>query len=236
MIEKLEEIIIMQFPHKQAITISLLVGAACIAMGVVDAIWVPNYFVKSIMKLFLFLLLPIGYARINKEISFSTLFIFKKATIHFPILLGIVVYAFIISCYFVLGPLFDLTNITTSLESSIGVSANNFLFVALYISFVNSFLEEFFFRGFAFLSLKQVSSRKFAYFISAAFFASYHVSMMIGWVNIGLLLLLILSLFIAGLLFNWLNERNGTIYPSWFVHMAANFSINTIGFILFGII
>ena len=31
-----------------------------------------------------------------------------------------------------------------------GVNAGNFVFVALYISIVNSLLEEFFFRGFAF--------------------------------------------------------------------------------------
>lgn len=51
---------------------------------------------------------------------------------------------------------------------------------------MNSFLEEFFFRGFGFITLKKYVNIKF--------------------------------------------------YPSWFVHMAANFAINTIRFILFDVI
>ena len=44
------------------------------------------------------------------------------------------------------------------------------------------------------------------------------------------------GLIVGGLIFNALNDKFGNIYPSWFVHMAANFAINTIGFILFGIV
>jgi CAAX amino terminal protease family. len=49
-------------------------------------------------------------------------------------------------------------------------------------------------------------------------------------------MLLIAGLFFAGLVFNWLNEKAETIYASWMVHMFANFAINTIGYILFGIL
>lgn len=42
-------------------------------------------------------------------------------------------------------------------------------------------------------------------------------------------------LFLGGLIFNYLNEKCKNIYPSWLVHMCANFATNTIGFILFGI-
>ena len=64
----------------------------------------------------------------------------------------------------------------------------------------------------------------------------YHTAMMIGWFSISLFILLLLSLIIAGFIFNYLNERNNNIYSSWMVHMFANFAINTIGFILFGIL
>jgi hypothetical protein len=37
-------------------------------------------------------------------------------------------------------------------------------------------------------------------------------------------------------IFNILNEKSENIYASWLSHMFANFAINTIGFILFGII
>jgi len=126
--------------------------------------------------------------------------------------------------------------VTTNLENNLGVTKDNFLFVALYITSINSLLEEFFFRGFSFLSLKEVSSRKIAYIFSALAFAIYHVAIMNNWFTPPLFILLIVSLFIAGLLFNYLNERFNNIYVSWIVHMSANLAINTVGFILFGII
>ena len=97
-------------------------------------------------------------------------------------------------------------------------------------------MEEFFFRGFAFLTLKGVSSRRFAYFFSSGIFSLYHIAMMIGWFSPLVFIIVITGLFVGGLLFDYLNEKTGTIYPSWLVHMFANFAINTIGFILFGII
>ena len=96
---------------------------------------------------------------------------------------------------------------------------------------MNSLLEELFFRGFLFLNLKH-RSRRFAYVFSAGAFAAYHVAMMIGWFSPVLWLLVMAGLFVGGLIFNWLNEKQESIYPSWLVHMFANFAINTIGFIL----
>lgn len=117
-----------------------------------------------------------------------------------------------------------------------GITAGNFLYVSLYISLVNSFLEEFFFRGYGFITLKKYTGRKFAYIFSSSIFAVYHVGMLLGMFHIGVLFLLLLGLMIGGCIFNCLNERNDTIYPSWFVHMFANFGINTVGFILFGVL
>ena len=108
--------------------------------------------------------------------------------------------------------------------------------MSLYISFVNSLLEEFLFRGFVFLTLKRITGKKFAYLFSATVFALYHVAMMIGWFGIGVFFIVMVGLFAGGLIFNFLNEKSSTVYPSWLVHMFANFAINTIGFILFGVI
>ena len=66
--------------------------------------------------------------------------------------------------------------------------------------------------------------------------AVYHVGMMAGMFHIAFLPLLLLGLIIGGCIFNCLYELNGNIYPSWFVHMFANFAINTVGFILFGVL
>ena len=93
-------------------------------------------------------------------------------------------------------------------------------------------LEEFLFRGFVFVNLKKGTNRITAYAVSSAAFSLYHVAMMIGWFNIGLFLLVLVGLGVGGIIFNYLNEKHQSVYTSWFVHMFANFAINTIGFIL----
>jgi hypothetical protein len=60
--------------------------------------------------------------------------------------------------------------------------------------------------------------------------------MLVGMFDIGALILLLAGLFVGGCIFNYLNDSSETVYPSWFVHMCANFAINTVGFILFGVI
>lgn len=218
------------------IPVILLITAVCVIMALIDALLSPDYFVKSAIKLLLFLIVPIIVVRRNKEISLKGLLKIERKKLILPILLGVGVYLFIMGAYFIIGPYFNFSNVTVALADNYGVKKENFVPVALYISFANSLLEEFFFRGFAFLTLKKLVSRRFAYLFSAAAFSLYHIAIMSSWFNPFLFLLLIASLFVAGLFFDWLNEKSNTIYTSWLVHMCANFATNTVGFILFGII
>lgn len=213
-----------------------VVVAFCAVMAIVEVALKPGYFAKSAVKMILFLALPVLYALFDKELKLKPLFAIDKKGIRFASVLCIAVYILILGGYLLLKDVFDFSAITDALASNIGVSRDNFIFVSLYISFVNSFLEEFFFRGFAFLTLKRVSGKRFAYLFSAGCFAVYHIAMMTGWFSVGAFLLIMAGLFAGGLIFNYLNEKSGTIYPSWLVHMFANFAINTVGFMLFGIL
>lgn len=208
----------------------------CIIMAIVDGVWQADYFVKSAVKLVLFLVLPALFARADKSLGFAALFRFDKKSLPLALLLGIGVYIVILGGYLLLKDVFDFSGITKSLTANIGVHGGNFIYVSLYISFVNSLLEEFFFRGFAFLTLRRTAGERFAYVFGAGVFAVYHVAMMLGWFSLPVFLLVLVGLFAGGLIFNYLNAKSGTIYPSWLVHMFANFAINTIGFMLFGIL
>lgn len=226
----------LKFKTNQNLLISLVI-IGCIAMAFIDGVLSPNYITKSILKLIIFLLLQyIYYSKSNSFTHFKSLFKINRNSIIHSLYLGIGVYFFILFSYLLIGSLFDFSSVTKSLESNIGVNSSNFIFVALYISFINSLLEEIFFRGFAFLTLKNISNKKTAYIFSSFSFSIYHVAIMTTWFNTLLLILLTFSLFIAGMFFDYLDDKNNNIYNSWFVHMFANFSINTIGFILFGII
>ena len=221
---------------KKTILLSALIVVFCLLMAVIDGVLKADYFVKSIIKLVLFLILPTVYLFCYKDGDIKKIFIPDIKGLKIAVVLCGLVYGVILGGYFLLKDVFDFSAVTGALSGNIGVTGENFIFVSLYISFVNSFLEEFFFRGFAFLNLKRITSRKFAYLFSATVFAIYHIAMMIGWFKLDIFLIIMAGLFAGGLIFNYLNEKSGTVYPSWLVHMFANFAINTIGFILFGII
>lgn len=215
--------------------IPVLVAITCIIMAIVDAVIQPGYAVKSLIKIILFLLIPLVYGLFDKEVNIKKLIIPNKSGIVTAISLGAAVYVIILGSYFVFRNVFDFSALTTSLGETTGVNKSNFIWVAIYISFINSLLEEFFFRGFAFITLKKFTTRKFAYIFSSLSFALYHIAMMIGWFGVPVIFISLLGLFAGGLIFNKFDEKNENIYLSWLTHMFANFATNTIGFILFAV-
>ena len=207
-----------------------------LAVTLIDAFVHPGYFTKIPIKIVFFLVLPMLFFLINKTEfgEFKSLFVFKKKGLLLS-LLGIAVYSVIVGGYFLARNIFDFGNVTSSLTRGMGITKDNFLYVALYISLMNSFLEEFFFRGFGFITLKKYTGKPFAYIFSSCIFAFYHIGMLIPMFEPVLLVLLLAGLIIGGCIFSYLNDKTENIYPSWFVHMSANFAINTVGFILFGV-
>ena len=222
--------------RKLSIMISVLVFS--LAITFIDAFVHPNYFVKIPIKILFFLALPLLFFLINRDAfkDFKKLFVFRKKGLLKAFLLGVGVYSVILVGFLLTRNVIDYSGVTSSLNSGMGITADNFIYVSLYISLMNSFLEEFFFRGYGFITLKKYSNRLLAYVFSSSLFALYHVGMLIGMFNFGVLALLLLGLIVGGCIFNYLNESNDNIYPSWFVHMFANFAINTVGFILFGVL
>ena len=216
--------------------LAALVLTCCAAMALIDGVLRPSYPVKSAVKLCLFVICPLLYGRVCRDWNWRDLFRPSRRNLGRAALLGAGVFAVILGAYLILRNIFDFSGITALLEENAGVTGEIFLWVALYISFVNSLLEEFFFRGFAFLALRELGGRRLAYWFSALAFALYHTAMMLGWFSLPLFLLAMAGLTIGGLIFNWLNESSGTIYISWTVHLCANFAINGIGFLLFGLL
>lgn len=218
---------------KRSIILVLAVTAiCCVIMALVDGVLRPGYVVKSAIKVALFMLIPLIASKTDRNVGYLSLLRPKKRGLLQAIVLGLGIYGVILGGYFLLSPFFDFSRIAGALTENAGVTKENFLYVSLYISFANSFLEEFFFRGFVFTNLKRLSGRKLAYSLSASAFSLYHVAMMIGWFSPALFLLVMVGLIAGGMIFNWLNERLDTIYCSWLTHMFANFAINTIGFML----
>ena len=221
---------------KNVLAICALVLLGCAAMTLVDGVLRPPYAVKSAVKLALFLLAPLLYGYAAGKDGYRALFRIQRRALLRVLALGFGVFALTLGAYFALRSVFDFSAVAALLGKNAGVTAENFLWVSLYISFVNSLLEEFFFRGFAFLVLRRYAGERFACVFSALSFALYHTAMMLGWFPPLLFLLALAGLTAGGVLFNLLDARAGTIFPSWAVHIFANLAINTVGFILFKIL
>ena len=147
--------------------------------------------------------------------------------------IGAGVFAVILGGFFLTRGIFDFSGLTTALTAGTGVRRENFLWVALYISFVNSLLEEFFFRGFGFLLLRRYLPRRPALGLSCLAFALYHVAMTLGWYGLPVQLLTLAGLALGGWIFCRLDEHSGSLWLSWVVHLGANLATNAIGFLLF---
>ena len=222
---------------KQSAFIIASVTVLALLMNIVDMLK-PQYFIKSILKCIVFLGVPLLYFYRNKKeaAKLKKLFTPKKKEVIEALLLGVFGYVLLLAGYFAAKDYVDFSNITKSLTADIGVHAGNFVYVSIYISVVNSFLEEFLFRGFAFMTLKEHVGRKTANIVSAALFAFYHIGMTFGWVKPSIFLFGFIGLWIGGMVFNFLCEKKNNLYTSWILHMFINFGINTVGFILFGIL
>ena len=227
-----------QRAHCQKWYILLSVAVFSLAVTWIDAVVHPSYFAKIPVKILFFLALPMLFFVVYREEfpEFRKLFRFERKGLLLSFLLGGGIYALIVGGYFLTRNVFDFSAVTGSLTSGMGITAENFPYVAAYISFLNSFLEKFFFRGFGFITLKKYVGPRLAYGFSPVFFALYHGGMMFGMFHPALLLLLMAGLVAGGLIFNALNDRFGNLYPSWFVHMAADLAIMTVGAVLFGLL
>ncbi len=223
--------------HK-AVPILLSVVLLSLAVTCVDLFLKPAYLPKILVKILAFLLIPTLYFARNRAESenFRNLFRFRGKTMLTALLVGLGIYGAILGGFFALRGVIDFSNVAGTLLENHGITAENFVWVSLYISLMNSFLEEFFFRGFGFIAFKPHTGRTFAYLFSPAMFALYHAGMLVGMFARPVLLLIFAGLFAGGCIFNRLNETSGNIYTSWASHAFANFAINTIGFLLLGIV
>ena len=151
---------------KESLVVFIIVILNCILMVFIDGVFSANYLQKSIFKIIIFMLLPLLYLKKHHLDEIKNIFKVKRDnhSIFKSFALGIGVYLLIVGSYFTIGNYFNFNQITSSLENGIGVNSSNFIFVALYISFINSLLEEFFFRGYAFIYLKNIPQRKYLIF------------------------------------------------------------------------
>lgn len=215
--------------RKEWLYVTVVPIMVCLWLYVSDQIFKVSYIERTTMKLLLFLAVPIFYARYFQKSIRETLHFQLSKPDRLSLLLGRVCFVSVLVSYFLLRNWIDFESIMSQLQTTSKVNAGNYLLVGLYITFINSLLEELFFRGFLFLNIYQSGRKALAYAYSSVLFALYHLSIFKTWFDPIIMLLALLGLIAAGLLFDYLNVRKQSVYSSWIVHAMADAAIILIG-------
>ncbi|WP_432363267.1 CPBP family intramembrane glutamic endopeptidase [Sporosarcina sp. UB5] len=204
-------------------------GALFPIVSILVLLWIEqrvgvSYGVKTVAKVILFLVIPLMLFRATR-FPFIRFRYADRKSIRLAFILGISIMALIIGAFLLLQPHIDIASLRDDLLQS-GITRAVFPFIALYILFGNSVIEEFFFRGMLpFLFGKS----KMRFILPPFFFAIYHIAIFLPWFTLPILLLAVGGLWAGGLIFQLVNEKCRTILPSWIVHMFADLGILVIG-------
>ena len=220
------------FKNKSIVTVVLISIISLLLMTFIEKYIHPQYWIKSMFKLIIFLL-PIIFYSIKNKISFKELiYLNNNKPSKGLIIFMLIAYLGIIILYLLLRNYIDLENIKNNLFMKENLNKSNFIFIFTYIIIVNSFIEESFFRGFIYKVFKDNGYEKQGIIYSSILFALYHISIMDAWFNPMIMGLAIVGLFFVGLLFHYICIKEDNLLGSWLVHGFGNLAINTIGTIM----
>jgi uncharacterized protein len=212
---------------------------ACLFLYFIEQVILVNYAVKTGAKILLFILIPLIYIRYIKKISLKESLNFKrtdKGHMKLGILFGLISFGIVLAAYFILKSYIDFQGILDEMQTKSKITVQNFLSIGLYITFINSFLEEFFFRGFIFLNLYKLNMKKTAYIYSSLLFGLYHIGIFKNWFNPYLMGLALLGLISVGFIFDYLDTKSDNFTNSWINHILADSAIILIGLRMFKMI
>ena len=154
-------------------------------------------------------------------------------------LTGIVIFLGIVGAYLTLGRAWIDTSLMLGKIREIGID-RWWLYggFALYACFVNSLLEEYFWRWFVFRRSEDVLGRRhlpLAVVAAGVLFTAHHVIALSVYFDWRITALASLGVFIGGVTWSTLYLRTGNIYAGWVSHVWADLAIFGIGaWLIFG--
>lgn len=125
------------------------------------------------------------------------------------------------------GRLLDKAMIVAMINDQFSVTAATVLPIGLFTIFVNSLLEEFFYRGFAF-GLLVKRHRGLAFLLPAAAFTLHHVLFIRHWLAPLPLGIAALGLFVLAIVLARLYEKADSIVAPWLVHLFGDLAMMSI--------
>ena len=103
---------------------------------------------------------------------------------------------------------------------------------ALYWCTINSILEEYVWRWFAFCRSAELVPKSLAALVAGLLFTLHHVVALRAYFGWDLTLLASLGVWIGGATWSWIYQRYGNIWAAYVSHVFADVAIFTIGYLL----
>lgn len=215
-------------------------AAACLIYFWVARILKLDYQTKSLIKLALFLGLPLfsWFAVQRKSLKDLMEHLLPGKGQYFRLLMamaaGVLVIVLANLLIEPLCSLFGVSSIIDEIQNRTHTDRRQLLLALFYIPLINALAEELFFRNFCFLELADMGYRQAAFIFSAVLFALYHLSIFQNWFSPPVLILTLGSLFICGLFLNRIVHRDRHIVGVWMLHGLVNVAIISISLQFFG--
>lgn len=195
-----------------------------------------SYYTSSIYKIvFLF---PIFYRIFlgrNFKQALCEGFSFAKFRKNFWKALGFgAVFALVyITAFSIAKGYIDLESIVLHLMEAASTNRSNIVGIGIYIIFINSLIEEFYWRGFIFKEMKSFGKTA-AYIITGVGFTFHHVMFYYNWFNLPIFIIATLGLIAYSIISCYIFEKTD-LFSSWTAHIFADIIQIGIAARLFGI-
>lgn len=217
----------MKLSPKIIISYSIIV---LIALYITENIFHPLYAIQMTQKVLSFVVMPIIIGYFFKT-QFWKFWKFTKQSFVYGLWLWLLWWIIIFISYYLLKDLIEWNSIQKSITER-GVTKATFILVFSYIMFWNSLVEEYFFRGIIFNTLKD-NYKISAYLLSSLAFSLYHITIFWTWFHGYILIIALVWLFLWWLFFAWLYKKTSWVWWARFFHIIADAVILVIWYYTF---
>ena len=140
------------------------------------------------------------------------------------------------SAYFIFRNYLNLEFIGNNLNELASIDATNIIFIGLYIIFINSLLEEFFWRGFIFKETSNLINAPLTYLITGIAFSFHHVMFYYTWFSFPFLSLVTIGLIGFAMIVNFIFQKYNDLYSCWLIHGMVDIVQIVIALMIFNVI
>ena len=137
--------------------------------------------------------------------------------------LGLFFGAAIVVAYLLIGDTWiDADRLRSVVEAAGFATPGKYLGMALYITFVNSLLEEYVWRWFVYRRCEVLAGKKIAVPLAALLFTFHHIVVFSVQLGTNTAILASFGVFVGGAIWSWCYGRFRSIWPGWVSHVAAD--------------